>query len=364
MKQPRWILVVQGIIVVLLLGLIDYYTGPEFAFSLFYLLPICAITWVAGRTAGLMISVVSAGVWLVADLAWEVPNSSLIIHYWNGTVRLGFFLIVMYLQSAWKQDKEDKEKALKDKVSILADEIAERTRSEEAIRASHEQLRQLAASIQAGREEERVAVARELHDVLGQALTGLGMDLSWLEKSVPQEETAMRTRVETMKGDVDSMLKATKEISARLRPAVLDHFGLVAALEWQTQEFQRRNGIKCSFHSNVEVVDLNEDRTTGVFRIYLEALNNAACHARATELVVCLKQEESTLTLEVTDNGRGITEEEISDPRSLGLLGMRERALPLGGRIELHGSPRKGTTVILRIPMTEIVGNHDQSAHR
>jgi signal transduction histidine kinase len=160
------------------------------------------------------------------------------------------------------------------------------------------------------------------------------------------------------------MLKATKEIAARLRPAVLDHFGLVAALEWQTQEFQRRSGIKCSFQSKVEVVDLNEDRTTGVFRIYLEALTNVARHAMATELVACLKQQESTLVLEVTDNGRGITEEEISDPGSLGLLGMRERGHSLGGKIELHGSPRKGTTVTLRIPITETVVHHDQSAHR
>lgn len=294
----------------------------------------------------------------------DVPNSNLIVHYWNGTVRFGFFLIVVYLLSAWKQNKGDKEKALKDQMSILADEIVERTRTEEAIRVSHEQLRQLAASIEAAREGERIAVARELHDVLGQALTGLRMDLSWLESRVPQEETGMRTKVGTMKGDADTMLKATKEISARLRPAVLDHFGLIAALEWQTQEFQRRAGIKCSFQSKVEVVDLNEDRRTGVFRIYLEALTNVTRHAMATELVGCLKQEESTLTLEVTDNGRGITEEEISDPKSLGLLGMKERARSLGGGIELHGSPRKGTTVTLRIPMTEMVGNHDQSAHR
>jgi signal transduction histidine kinase len=363
-KLPRWVLVILGVIVVLLLGLVDYLTGPEIAFSLFYLLPVFVITWLVGRTAGVWISIASAATWLVADLQSAVPNSSAIIHYWNGSVRLGGFLIVVYLLSAWKKNKEDKERALKDQMSVLADEMAERTRAEEAIRVSNEQLRQLAASIEAAREEERISLAREIHDVLGQALTGLKIDLSWLESRVPQAEIGLRKKIEEMKESDDLMLKAVRKISTQLRPAVLDHFGLVAALKWQTQEFQEYTGIRCSFTSNVEDVELDENRTTAVFRIYLEVLTNVARHASATELVVCLKQEDSTLTLKVADNGRGISEGEISNPASLGLLGMRERAHLLGGSVELHGSPRKGTRVTLRMPMNEMAGNHDQSAHR
>jgi len=363
-RLPRWIPVVLGFIVVLLLGLIDYLTGPEVAFSLFYLLPVSVITWVVGRTAGVLISIASAGAWLVADLAWDVPNSSPIVHYWNGTMRLGFFLIVVFLLSAWKKNKEDKETAVKDRMSVLADEIAGRTRTEEAIRVSNEQLRQLAASIEAAREEERISVAREIHDVLGQALTGLKIDLSWLESRVPQAKTGLRKKIEDMKESSDLMLNAVRTIAARLRPAVLDHFGLVAALKWQAQEFQGRTGLRCSFTSNVEDVELDEKRTTAVFRIYLEALTNVARHAGATEVVVCLKQEDGTLILQIADNGRGITEGEISNQGSLGLLGMKERAHLLGGGVELHGSPRNGTTVTLTMPMNEMAGNHDQSAYR
>jgi signal transduction histidine kinase len=364
MKLPGWVLVVLGVIVVLLLGLVDYLTGPEAALSLFYLLPVSMITWMVGRTAGVSISIASAGTWLVANRAWDVPNSTPVVHYWNGTVRLGFFLIVVYLLSAWKQNKEDKEKAYKDEMSILADKVVERARAEEAIRASKEQLRQLAARIEAAREEERVSLAREIHDVLGQALTGLKINLCWLEGKVPQAETGLRKKIEAMKESSDLMLNAVRKISTQLRPAILDHFGLVAALKWQTREFQGRTGIKCSFTSNVEDVELDENRSTAVFRIYLEVLTNVARHSSASELVVCLKQEDRTLTLEVADNGRGITEGEISDPGSLGLLGMRERAHLLGGSVEFHGSPRKGTTVTLKMAVREMAGNHDQSADR
>lgn len=364
MSQPRWLLVVQGTILVCLLGLVDFLSGPDVAFSLFYLLPICVIAWGAGRIAGVWMSITSAGVWLVADLAGDERSSSLIVHCWNGTVRLAFFLIIVYLLSAWKQSREDRSKVIKDRMSALADEIAERTRIEGEIRVSSEQYRQLAISVEAAREEERIDVARELHDVLGQALTGLKMDLSWLESRIPQEETEVRSRLGAMKDDAESMLKATKEISAQLRSAVLDHFGLVAALEWQTQEFQRRTGIRSSFCSNVEVVTLKEDGNTRVFRIYAEALTNIARHANATELNAALNREAGVLTLEIADNGRGITEAEISHPASIGLLGMRERARPLGGDIEIHGTPHKGTTLRLTIPMNNVAGNHDSSPHR
>ena len=363
MKLPGWILVVVGVIVVLLLGLINYLTGPEVAFSLFYLVPITVITWVVGRHAGVLISIASAATWLVAALEWDLPNSTLIICCWNATVRLAVFLIVVYLLSEWKQNKVDEEKAVNDRISMLADEIAERTQAEQAIRASQEQLRQLAASIEAAREQERISVAREIHDVLGQALTGLKMDLCWLEGRMPLAETALRKKVEEMKDTGDLMLNTVRSISTKLRPAVLDHFGLVAALKWQTEQFRGHTGTECSFASNVEDVELDEKRTTAVYRIYLEALTNVARHASATELAVRLRQEDNTLILDVTDNGRGITEGEISNPKSLGLLGMKERARLLGGGVELHGSPRKGTTLTLRMPVNGDAKDHDQSAH-
>jgi len=127
-KFPKWVPLALGVFGVLLLGVLDYLTGPELAFSLFYLLPIFLVTWMVGRTAGVSIAVLGAVTWLVADLAWDVPNSSVIVHYWNGAVRLGFFLIVVRLLSAWKQNKEEKEKALKNILSALSGENAVRKR--------------------------------------------------------------------------------------------------------------------------------------------------------------------------------------------------------------------------------------------
>jgi signal transduction histidine kinase len=362
MKQPKWLLVVLSVMLVLVLGFIDYHTGPQISFSLFYLLPISLITCAMGGSAGVLLSIASAASWLVADLLWDVPYSSPVIPYWNAFMRLIGFLLVVYLLSAMRTIKEDLEKIVRERTAALTEELAERKRAEEEIRTSHEQLRQLAANIEAAREEERTAVAREIHDELGQALTGLRIDLSWLESKLSQEE--IRTKIEEMKESTDSMLKVAKKISAQLRPAVLDHLGLVAAVEWQTREFQKRTGIRSTFTSNVDDVSLDENRTTAVYRIYLEALTNVARHASASELGVNLKQEDNALNLKVSDNGRGITDGEILSTRSIGLLGMKERASLLGGKVDVRGSPGTGTMLTLTMPLNGLVGNHDQGADR
>jgi len=347
---------------VLALGYIDYQTGPQISFSIFYFLPIAYITCSVGRTAGIILSILSAVAWLVADVMWKIPYSEALIPYWNALTRLFAFLIVVYLLSAMMRIKAGLERKVQERTAALADELAVRTKVEEEIRASHEQMRHLAASLESAREEERKSVAREIHDELGQALTGLGIDLSWLVSTSKRDE--IRTRVEGMKETIESMLKAVQRISARLRPAVLDHLGLVAAMEWKTQEFQKRTRVRATFTSNVEDVHLDENRTTAIFRIYLEALTNITRHARAASLEVRLNQNNGNLELKVTDDGRGITVQEIQSPRSIGLLGMKERALLLGGKVDIRGSPGVGTTLMLTMPLNGIVENHDQGAHR
>jgi len=230
-------------------------------------------------------------------------------------------------------------------------DITERKQAEEQLRSSREQLRALSAHLQSIREEERTLIAREIHDELGQDLTGLKMDLSWLIKRLPKNQELDVKKVESMLKLVDTTIQSVRRISTKLRPGVLDDLGLTAAIEWQTQDFQTRTGIECEFSSNLGEIDLDRDRSTTVFRILQETLTNVARHASATRVNIRLNEEAAGLVLIVEDNGRGITEREISDPKSLGLLGMRERALIFGGEVTISGAPGKGTMVRLRIPL-------------
>jgi len=227
--------------------------------------------------------------------------------------------------------------------------------SEEELRSSREQLRNLAAHVQSVREEERTRIAREIHDELGQALTGLKMGLSWLDKKLSEVGNVvprpLLEQITSMSKLVDTTIQTVREISTELRPGVLDDLGLTAAIEWQAQEFQTQTGIRCKFTSSPENITLDQDRSTAIFRIFQETLTNVARHANATRVNVRLKEKADDLILKVRDNGKGITESEISNPKSLGLLGMRERALLFGGEVKISGIQGKGATITVRIPL-------------
>jgi signal transduction histidine kinase len=189
---------------------------------------------------------------------------------------------------------------------------------------------------------------------MGQALTGLNMDLFELESQISelgnevQRELVLK-RIRSMSSLIDTTVQAVREIATELRPRMLDDLGLIPAIEWQAQGFQKRTGIQCEFNS--EDISLDQERSTVIFRILQEILTNVARHAKATRVSIRLSEENDNIVLEVEDNGRGITEEEIHNPQSLGLLGMRERALLFGGAIKFTGRQGKGTTVTLRIPI-------------
>jgi PAS domain S-box-containing protein len=216
---------------------------------------------------------------------------------------------------------------------------------------SHERLRALAAHLEAAREEERTRVAREIHDELGQALTGVKMDLSWLRKKLPKEQDALRQKTESMLALMDQTIQSVRRIATELRPGVLDDLGLTAAIEWQIREFQKRTGIKCQLAARLEDICLDRPRSTALFRIFQETLTNIARHARATKVSIKLEQNNGDVSLQVQDNGNGIPKSKLSDPRSLGILGMRERALLLGGEVAIRGARGKGTKVTARIPV-------------
>lgn len=241
-----------------------------------------------------------------------------------------------------------------------AAERTERRRAEERLRESHEQLRALSVYLQHVREEERTRIAREVHDELGQALTSCKLDLAWLTNRLPKNLKPLIERTRALTAHIDSTIQTVRRIATELRPGILDHLGLVAALEWQANEFQTRTGIKCDVHADFQEPLLDTELSTTFFRIFQETLTNIIRHAGATHVSVHLNQEEDRLILTVTDNGRGISQADISNPRSMGLLGMKERAALLGGEFSIGpGRGGKGTRATVSIPFHPSGPNDD-----
>jgi signal transduction histidine kinase len=229
-------------------------------------------------------------------------------------------------------------------------DVTERKQAENQLVQSFTQLRALAARLQNAREEERTRVAREIHDQLGQSLTAIKLDLASLTRERPGAQKPMPQKIERILNLVDETIQSVRRISTDLRPGILDDLGLVAAVEWAAEEFQTRTGTKCQVSLPETDVDIDPERATALFRIFQETLTNVARHAHATEVYVRLVKENGDLSMEVRDNGTGISERKLATAQSLGILGMRERALLLGGELTISGIPGKGTTVRVRIP--------------
>ncbi len=250
-----------------------------------------------------------------------------------------------------------------------AGERTERRRTEEQLRQSREQLRALSVYLQHVREEEQIRIAREVHDELGQSMTGLKLQLTWLSRRLPKNANALREKTKTMAAHIDETIQAVRRIATELRPGVLDTAGLLAALEWQANKFQAETRIVCTVKAEVQGEVWNQDLNTAFFRSFQEALTNVIRHAKATKVDVRLTETSNHLTLEVRDNGRGISEAEIHNTRSIGLLGVSERAALLGGTMTIEGRSGKGTVMTVRIPKTPASTRsksprHENSHHR
>lgn len=228
----------------------------------------------------------------------------------------------------------------------------ERRQAEEKLRRSNEQLRALTARLQQVTEEERIRISRQVHDELGQALTGLKLDLSWLAGHLPKGNRALHQKARSLADCIDITIQTVRRISTELRPGILDNLGLVAAIEWQAQEFQLRTGIVCTVNTTLDSVMWDQDFATAFFRVFQETLTNIIRHAVATRVEVTLEEQTNHLVMVVADNGRGISEAEVADAKSLGLVGMRERATLLDGEVFFSGRPGRGTTVTVRIPLS------------
>jgi PAS domain S-box-containing protein len=238
------------------------------------------------------------------------------------------------------------------RVLVVNSDITERKLAEQSLVLQREQLRALAERLQLVREEDRKRVARDLHDQIGQILTAIKMDMTWMTRHLPASEDKVLARIAESIQSINDGVKAVRTICSGLRPGVLDDLGLAAAIEWQANEFVSRNGIQCQVSVPPVDLHLDGDRATATFRIFQECLTNVTRHAQAKSVRVVLSQEDENILLTVEDDGIGFCESDLSNSLgSLGLLGMKERAQFCGGDVQISSTPGNGTTVTVRVPM-------------
>ncbi|WP_240631019.1 GAF domain-containing sensor histidine kinase [Leptospira kmetyi] len=276
-------------------------------------------------------------------------DSALVVPIWNEDRIVG--VMEFFLNS------EHSDPSLIEALSHVASQIGrafERKNAETNLRKSQEQLRALTARLQEVREEERILIAREIHDELGQILTVLKIEITLQKQNVFRSDSSSDPRIrelDSMIQLVDSAIESTQRIATELRPLVLEELGLLEGIEWYGEEFQKRTGIVCRVTKTQIQSTLNKEISIALFRIFQETLTNVARHSKATNVNVILKEKDSSIVLIVSDNGVGIQANKIGDSKSLGIIGMRERAIVLGGKVEISGSLEKGTKVIVRIPI-------------
>ena len=235
-------------------------------------------------------------------------------------------------------------------VLTIVIDVTERKKAEQSLRESTEQLHLLAERLETIREEERKFISHEVHDELGQLLTALKMDLAYLKRSGREDEEVFEEKTKSMLSLTNSAIKTVQAISTKLRPGILDDLGLIAAVEWQAEDFQKRSGVKVRLNVPRHELAIDGDRSTVLFRILQEAMTNVARHSKANEVEVTLSSTSDELFLSVADNGVGITDEQLRNPRSIGLLGIRERLHPFKGTCTIQRRETGGTEVKVRLP--------------
>ncbi|HLP98552.1 MAG TPA: histidine kinase [Sideroxyarcus sp.] len=217
---------------------------------------------------------------------------------------------------------------------------------------SQEQLREFSSHIQDAKEQERLRIAREVHDEIGGLLTAIKMDLAWIKERLPKTKKVLTDKTTTIENLVDKAMTAARNLAHSLRPGYLDSFGIVAAIEMEAHEFEQRTGIKVLLTHNEEEVemDIHPDISIALFRIFQETLTNIMKHAQASEVKVLIHNSPELIELTISDNGRGFSQEARSKPRSFGLRGIQERVAHFGGEVSFTSAPGKGTTVAVKVP--------------
>lgn len=343
-----------GILLIAVVGFIDYITTVEISFSIFYLIPIAFVSWYAGRNYGLAFAFLSAVIWLYADTNSFIKYSNNAIPYWNALVRLGFFTVVVILITKVKALKENLEDNVNARTADLLLEISENRKAKEEIIKINNELRELTRKIESIKEEENTKIAREIHDELGQGLTAINLEIMWIGKKYSNNSDLVE-RTFIISKIVNDTIKSVRKISTRLRPALLDQLGLFPAIESQMLEFQIRTGIRCNLNLPEKNISFSPAVSSSLFRIFQEAITNIARHAKASEIQIAVnKNEDDVLNMTIKDNGVGLKEQYAHNGiKTLGILGMKERAMILGGSLDIISLPEKGTEIILNIPLKQ-----------
>jgi signal transduction histidine kinase len=248
---------------------------------------------------------------------------------------------------------EDAKKATLDLMSELQSEISKKDIIQKDLKNSKSQLRELVKQANLIQETERSNISREIHDTIGQALTALKFDLSWIKRNSKNIEKAVSKKLSSMDSLITDTIISVQKLSTELRPGLLDDLGLKSAIEWQLNEFENRTDIKSKLIFENENLYLSESVSVNFFRVMQEALTNVARHAKATVVTVEVAEIKNKISLTIFDNGIGIKEEQISNIKSLGLLGIKERVHSIGGEIDIIGTPNKGTKIIVTVTKGE-----------
>jgi PAS domain S-box-containing protein len=234
---------------------------------------------------------------------------------------------------------------------VILRDITARRRADQQLLESNRQLRELSATLQDVREKERTRIARELHDELGQQLTGLKMELSWLGNQLADKRDKLAAKVESMKQQIEATIKSVRRISTDLRPALLDDLGLCPAIEWLAADFSAKTGLEVALDLDDQSCGQEDTLATALFRITQECLTNVARHAAATQVRISLRREGGVLALTIADDGKGLAQAEGGKLVGHGLIGIRERAIMLGAEAAFISGPGAGTTVRISIPL-------------
>lgn len=235
-------------------------------------------------------------------------------------------------------------------MTVIIRDLTERVKAQNELKRVRMGLRELSIASQTAREEEKSRISRELHDELGQSLTALKMDLSWLQSHASSNVTARTERMLVMQSILDSTVTATRRIAADLRPLMLDDLGLKAALEWLSQNFTHRTSVPCDLVMDDALVEVDVRVQSALYRAVQECLTNISRHAQATHVKIALNVKQSVVQLRVQDNGKGILKLEHAKHGSFGLTGMRERIYILGGSVAIESPPGDGTHITIELP--------------
>jgi two-component system sensor histidine kinase UhpB len=233
----------------------------------------------------------------------------------------------------------------------LVFDITENKLGELEIRRAQQQLQELASHIQDAKEQERLRIAREIHDEIGSLLTAIKMDLSWLNQRLPKQDRLLMDKAIAIEALVNKAVTSASDLAQSLRPGILDCFGIIAAIEIEAQEFSKRSGVSCTIVKSHEIIELPEAHSISLFRILQETLNNIMKHARAKNARIEITQGPDHLELAISDDGVGFDDNARNKPRSFGLRGIKERVAHLGGSVKIASSPKMGVQIVIIVPL-------------